>query len=174
MKTLLKTAAIAAGAAALLLTAGCTATPGAGATTDTASQSPAAAAATAPPADVGKGPESQLPAATEDDMYGSKLYAPRRVKAGSTLKVTGGTLDPGTKVAVFAARNAAEHTRSATEDMQAYLDRMMITEMFTAVADAEGRYSVDLPIPAGTEPQQIEVALKLPGGVTMGVMSTIE
>jgi hypothetical protein len=117
---------------------------------------------------------SQLPAATEDDMYGSKLYAPRRVKAGSTLKVTGGTLDPGTEVAVFASRDAFEHTQSATEDIQTYMDRLMITEIFTAVADTEGRYSVDLPIPAGTEPQQIEVTLKLPGNVTMGVVSSIE
>lgn len=152
------TKAAVAGGALLLLAAGCAATPQAA--PDAGSPSPSATSVTATPSQSMQPSQAQYPAA---DPYGEMLVIPVRgaVKAGESMPVTGGTLPPGTTVTVYGAQLMAMPSYDAANDMYHQVgEQILITDRVTAVTNAEGGYELNLPFPAGTPAQQVDIIVE--------------
>lgn len=150
--------------ALLLLATGCAASGASGAASDAPSvSSSSAAAATAAPIST---PTMSAPALPAEDPYGWPLVASTQaVKAGDTIRVTGGTLPPGEEVKVYAAKLMAMPSYDAANDMYHQVgEQIPISETISAVTDAEGKYSLDLLIPAGTVPQEFDLILSSADG----------
>lgn len=160
---------LAAGAAALLLTAGCAANPG-----TTASQAPTAVGApttinatAAATASASSTAPTGTPAAGVQKSY--KYAEPIvlgawSVKAGESLSVSGGTLTPGAAVKVYAAQQMTATYNPATDMWGSAEGEVLISDTVTAMVDAQGHYDVQLVIRAGTPPQTFNVQLILPDG----------
>jgi hypothetical protein len=133
-------AALVAGAAALLMTAGCAA-PQATSDTPSGSGSPSAAVSAAETAVT----EAAAPVPYLDNPTFS-LPSRGVVKAGEPLRVTGSGITPGVVITIYGAELVMSNAAKDQKD---------ITERVTFVASADGNYSVDLLFPEGLAPGPI-------------------
>lgn len=165
----LKKSLLVAGVAALLLTTGCAATPN-NVVADEASPSVSASteATTAPTASAtGAAPEVGGYIETEDDLFGSRLYADsvNQLKPGETFRVTGGTYQPGDTIKIQGYQLMPMPSYNAAEDMYYQVgEQVPLTEPITVTADEKGRFDTTLMLPAGVPSQQMDVISEVSDG----------
>jgi hypothetical protein len=173
MTTGLKKSLMVAGVASLLLTTGCAATS---AKTAEAPAAPASASAIAAPTQT-----AATSAAAQYTMpfeFDSLAYAdPMGTKAGESMRVTGGTMKPGAVATVYVAELMAMPSYNAANDMYYQVgEQVKLTEPVVVTVDEKGQYDIEIPIPAGIPPQQVNVISELtgvaPGGPSGGLSRT--
>ena len=91
--------------------------------------------------------------------FSSRLVADSQsVKAGSSIRVTGGTYAPGVSVKIYGAQLMAMPSYDAANDMYHQVgEQVLLTETITVVTNEKGQFDAQLLIPAGTAPQQIDI-----------------
>lgn len=170
----LKKSLLVAGVASLLLTTGCAATSvkatEAPAATDPASASaPATASATEAPivtVETDASAEYSMPYDFESLVYAD----PMGTKAGESMRVTGGTMKPGVVATVYVAQLMAMPSQDATGMYHQVGEQIKLTEPVSVTINEKGEYDIQIPIPAGIAPQQVDVIAELTG-VEPGVAS---
>lgn len=102
----------------------------------------------------------------QNDPFGYRLVAgSHEVAAGSSLRVTGGTYEPGTSIQVYGAQQMAMPSYDAANDMYHQVgDEVKLTEVLTVVANDKGQFDIQLPIPSGTAPQLLNIVSIHSGG----------
>lgn len=117
--------------------------------------------------------EGAVPASAADSEPWP-LHAASTVKAGTDLHVWGETLAPGSTATIHGAEQMAPASYDAATDMYTAAEEVIVTPTITVTADSAGKYDAQLPIPAGTKPQLLNIVLVLPDGGGNLVMTTVE
>jgi hypothetical protein len=160
MTAVFKKSLLVAGVASLLLTTGCAATSVKAAEAPAA---PASALATAAPT---RTAETSAPAQyTMPYEFDALAYAdPMGTKAGESMRVTGGTMKPGAIATVYVSQLMAMPSYNAANDMYYQVgEQVKLTTPVVVTVDEKGQYDIQIPIPAGTAPQEVNVISELTG-----------
>jgi hypothetical protein len=162
MASVFKKSLLVAGVASLLLTTGCAATSVKAAEVSTA---PASASGTTAPTKTAEASATPKVAATFAGNFDSLIdTSAMGVKAGESLRVTGGTIKPGAKATVYIAQLMAMPSYDAANDMYRQVgEQVKIGKPVVVTVNAKGQYDVQVPVPAGTAPQEVDVILELTG-----------
>ncbi|HEX9226146.1 MAG TPA: hypothetical protein VF885_05765 [Arthrobacter sp.] len=161
MTNVFKKSLLVAGIASLLLTTGCAATPVKAAEAPAATASSTATATGAPTTTSETGPPADYDIPYEFDAL---AYAdPRGTKAGESMRVTGGTMKPGAVATVYVAQLMAMPSQDATGMYHQVGEQIKLTTPVSVTVNEKGEYDVQIPIPAGTAPQQVDVISELTG-----------
>lgn len=90
--------------------------------------------------------------------FSSRLVSAQSVKAGSSIRVTGGTYEPGVSVQIYVAQLMAMPSYDAANDMYHQVgEQIHLTETVTATTNEKGQFEIQILIPAGTAPQPVDV-----------------
>ena len=129
-----------------------------------ASAAPASASGTAAPTQTAEASATPKVAATFAGNFDSLIdSSPMGVKAGESLQVTGGTIKPGATATVYIAQLMAMPSQDATGMWHQVGDQIKIGKPVVVTVDEKGQYNVQVPVPAGTAPQEVDVILELTG-----------
>lgn len=177
VKSVVKKSLLVAGVASLLLVTGCASNSAPAAESLAPSVTETASASSAPteadtPATVAT--QSAAPA-YDPHTFDSLVYADQSVKAGESLRVTGGGIAPNVTGVVYLQQLMPMPSYDAANDMyHAVGEAVKLSAPFPITTNAEGKYDIQLPVPADLAPQQVDVIVELDitQGATGGLSRT--
>ncbi|WP_426986260.1 hypothetical protein [Pseudarthrobacter sp. Y6] len=159
MTTVFKMSLLVAGVASLLLTTGCAATSVRAAEAPAAPASASAKAAPTHTAETSAAAQYTMPYEFDALAY----VDPMGTKAGESMRVTGGTMKPGAIATVYVAQLMAMPSQDSTGMYHQVGEQVKLTAPVVVTVDEKGQYDIQIPIPAGTAPQQVDVISELTG-----------
>jgi hypothetical protein len=160
MTAVFKKSLLVAGVASLLLTTGCAATSVKAADAPTTTGSASATDAPTKAAEASKPAQYTMPFEFDALAFAS----PMGTKAGESMRVTGGTMKPGSVATVYVAQLMAMPVQDATGMWHQVGEQVKLTEPVVVTVDEKGQYDIQIPIPAGIAPQEVNVISEVVGG----------
>lgn len=107
--------------------------------------------------------------------FSSRLVAAQTAPIGGTVRVSGGSYTPGNTIKVQGFQLMPMPSYDAANDMYHQVgEQIPLTSEVVATANEQGQFDIQLPVPAGIAPQQMDIIGQVDDGTATLVRTNAE